>query len=150
MGAKVMSLSDPTKKMSKSDENENGFISMSDATDVIIRKFKRAVTDSDNKVAFDPENKAGISNLMTIYGLFTGKSMEEVETEFDGKGYGDFKMAVGEAVASVLEPINAKRQDLLKNKDYLLSVMSDGREKASKIASRMLKKVYKKVGLILL
>ena len=149
MGAKVMSLSEPTKKMSKSDSNENGFISMSDTTDVIIRKFKRAVTDSDNRIYFDEQNKPGISNLMSIYSLFTGLEMAQIEKDFENKGYGDFKIAVGEAVSEVLAPINAKKQDLLKNKDYLYQVARDGREKASRIAYRMLKKVYKKVGLVL-
>ncbi len=149
VGAKVMSLSDPTKKMSKSDDNLNGFISMNDDTDTIIRKFKRAVTDSDNKIVYDVENKAGISNLMTIYSLFTGLSLESIENEFSDKGYGDFKLKVGEAVASGLKPITDKKNDLLKNKDYLIKVMADGREKASRIAMRTLKKVYKKVGLVL-
>ncbi len=149
VGAKVMSLSDPTKKMSKSDDNLNGFISMNDDTDTIIRKFKRAVTDSDNKIVYDVENKAGISNLMTIYSLFTGASLESIENEFSDKGYGDFKLKVGEAVASGLKPITDKKNDLLKNKDYLIKVMADGREKASRIAMRTLKKVYKKVGLVL-
>ncbi len=149
MGAKVMSLSEPTKKMSKSDSNENGFISMSDTTDVIIRKFKRAVTDSDNRIYFDEQNKPGISNLMSIYSLFTGLEMAQIEKDFENKGYGDFKIAVGEAVSEVLAPINSKKQDLLKNKDYLYQVARDGREKASRIAYRMLKKVYKKVGLVL-
>ncbi|MBQ2717298.1 MAG: tryptophan--tRNA ligase [Clostridia bacterium] len=149
VGAKVMSLSDPTKKMSKSDDNLNGFISMNDDTDTIIRKFKRAVTDSDNKIVYDVENKAGISNLMTIYSLFTGLSLESIENEFSDKGYGDFKLKVGEAVASGLKPITDKKNDLLKNKDYLIKVMADGREKASRIAMRTLKKVYRKVGLVL-
>ncbi len=149
VGAKVMSLSDPTKKMSKSDDNLNGFISMNDDTDTIIRKFKRAVTDSDNKIVYDVENKAGISNLMTIYSLFTGLSLESIENEFSNKGYGDFKLKVGEAVASGLKPITDKKNDLLKNKDYLTKVMADGREKASRIAMRTLKKVYRKVGLVL-
>lgn len=149
VGAKVMSLSDPTKKMSKSDDNLNGFISMNDDTDTIIRKFKRAVTDSDNKIVYDVENKAGISNLMTIYSLFTGLSLESIENEFSDKGYGDFKLKVGEAVASGLKPITDKKNDLLKNKDYLIKVMTDGREKASRIAMRTLKKVYRKVGLVL-
>lgn len=149
VGAKVMSLSDPTKKMSKSDDNENGFISMADGTDAIIRKFKRAVTDSDNRIVFDAENKPGISNLLTIYSLFSGKTVVEAEKEFENSGYGDFKLAVGETVASAIKPINDKKQDYLKNKDYLCSVLCDGKEKASRIAYKMLKKVYKKVGLII-
>lgn len=149
VGSKVMSLADPSKKMSKSDDNENAFISMTDNTDAIIRKFKRAVTDSDNQIKFDEINKPGISNLITIYSLFTGKDVQSIESEFAGKGYGEFKIAVGEAVANVLEPINAKKNDYLKNKDYLTSIMMQGKEKASKIARRTLSKVYRKVGLIL-
>lgn len=149
VGAKVMSLSDPSRKMSKSDDNENGFISMNDDTDAIIRKFKRAVTDSDSVVKYDEENKPGVSNLLTIYSLFTGETVEQAERRFEGQLYGTFKTAVGEAVASVLKPINDKKNDLLKNKDYLYEILASGREKASRIAFKTLKKVYKKVGLIL-
>lgn len=146
VGAKIMSLSDPTKKMSKSDSNVNGFISMFDDTDTIIRKFKRAVTDSDNKIVFD-ENKAGISNLLTIYSIFTGESIKDAEKRFEGKGYGDFKLAVGEAVAEGIKPITEKRLKLMSDKAYLNSVMKEGAEKASRIAYKTLKKVYRKVGL---
>ena len=146
-GAKIMSLTDPTKKMSKSDENVNGFISMYDDTDTIIRKFKKSVTDSDNKIYFDPENKAGISNLLTIYSVFTKMSMEDAVKHFEGKGYGDFKMEVGYAVAEGIKPITEKRLDFLNNKDYLESIMKDGAFKASRIANRTLSKVYRKVGL---
>lgn len=146
-GAKIMSLADPTKKMSKSDENINGFISMYDDTDTIIRKFKRAVTDSDNKIIFDPENKAGISNLLTIYSVFSGISVADACKQFEGKGYGEFKIAVGEAVAEGLKPISEKRAMLLSDKAYLNKIMIDGAEKASKIARKTLSKVYRKVGL---
>ncbi len=146
-GAKIMSLADPTKKMSKSDENINGFISMYDDTDTVIRKFKKAVTDSDNKIAFDPENKAGISNLLTIYSTFTGTSIEDACKYFEGKGYGDFKVKVGEAVAEGLEPITKKRLDLMNNKDYLDGIIIKGAENANRIAERTLRKVYRKVGL---
>ncbi|MGN0819951.1 MAG: tryptophan--tRNA ligase [Christensenellaceae bacterium] len=149
IGAKVMSLSDPTKKMSKSDDNENGYISMADDTDVIIRKFKRAVTDSDNRIVYDVENKPGISNLLTIYSLFSGKTVADAEKEFENSGYGEFKIAVGETVASAIKPINDNKLEYLKNKDYLYSVLNDGKQKASRIAAKMLKKVYKKVGLII-
>ena len=148
LGAKVMSLQNPAAKMSKSDENANGFISMLDTPDEIVKKFRRAVTDSEACVRFDEENKPGVSNLITIYSLFTGKTIEEVEREFDGKGYGDFKTAVGEAVAEGLKPIQQKRAELLANKDYLLSVLKTGAEKASYIAFKTLRKVYKKVGLL--
>ena len=148
VGAKVMSLQDPTKKMSKSDENINAFVSMDDTAEDVIRKFKRAVTDSDNSIIFDEENKPGISNLLTIYSLFAGVDVKEAERLFDGKGYGDFKLAVGEAVAEGLRPIREKKADYLNNKDYLLSVLKDGKERAERIADRTLRKVYKKVGLL--
>ena len=148
MGAKIMSLQEPTAKMSKSDVNVNGFISMNDAPEEIVKKFKRAVTDSETCVRYDEENKPGVSNLMTIYSTFTGKDIASIEKEFEGKGYGDFKLAVGEAVAEGIRPIQAKKDDLLKNKDYLASVLKSGAEKASYIAFKTLRKVYKKVGLL--
>jgi tryptophanyl-tRNA synthetase len=146
-GAKVMSLADPSKKMSKSDDNLNSFISMYDDTDTIIRKFKRAVTDSDTKIYFDAENKAGISNLLTIYSVFTGVSIDQAVLEFDGKGYGEFKIKVGEAVAEGLKPITEKRLKILSDKKYLDEIMIKGAENATRIAYRTLSKVYKKVGL---
>ena len=148
MGARVMSLQDPTKKMSKSDENVNAFISMTDKPEDIIRKFKRAVTDSDMCVKYDVENKPGVSNLLTIYSIFTDKTVEEAEREFEGKGYGEFKQAVGEAVVEVLRPINEKKEALLKDKAYLNKVLLDGKQKAEYLARKMLNKVYKKIGLI--
>ncbi|MBQ4587298.1 MAG: tryptophan--tRNA ligase [Clostridia bacterium] len=148
MGARVMSLQDPTKKMSKSDENVNAFISMTDKPEDIIRKFKRAVTDSDTCVKYDVENKPGVSNLLTIYSIFTGKTVEEAEREFEGKGYGEFKQAVGEAVVEVLRPINEKKEALLNDKAYLNKVLADGKQKAEYLARKMLNKVYKKIGLI--
>lgn len=148
MGAKVMSLQEPDKKMSKSDANVNAFISMNDTKDDIIRKFKRAVTDSDALIKYDPENKKGISNLLTIYTLFSGKSIEEAEKEFDGKGYGDFKIAVGETVANVVEPIRLEKDRILKDKGYLEGVLRKGRDQADYLARKMIRKVYKKVGLI--
>ena len=147
-GSNIMSLQDPLHKMSKSDANENAFISMNDTEADILRKFKRAVTDSDNEVRFDEENKPGISNLITIYSLFTDKTIEETEKEFAGLGYGAFKTAVGEAVAAKLTPIQQKKADLLKNKDFLFEVLKNGSEKASAIARKTLRKVYKKVGLL--
>lgn len=145
--ARVMSLADPEKKMSKSDANLNAFISMDDDKDTIIRKFKRAVTDSDNKIKY-AEDKPGISNLLTIYCAFTDKTTEEAEKEFDGKGYGDFKLKVGEAVAETVEPIRLEKNRLLQNKDYLDSVLKNGAERAERLAYKTLSKVYKKVGLI--
>lgn len=148
MGAKVMSLQEPDKKMSKSDANVNAFISMNDTKDDIIRKFKRAVTDSDALIKYDPENKKGISNLLTIYTLFSGKSIAEAEKEFDGKGYGDFKIAVGETVASVVDPIRLEKDKILKDKGYLDGVLKTGRDQADYLARKMIRKVYKKVGLV--
>lgn len=148
-GARIMSLADPAKKMSKSDENPNAFVTMSDDRDTVIRKFKRAVTDSGNEVRYAPDEKAGISNLMVIYHAFTGKSLAEVESEFSGKGYGDFKVAVGEAVADALAPIQAEKARLLADKAYLQSVMKSGAETAFRMARKTLSKVYRKVGFYL-
>lgn len=146
IGANIMSLQDPEHKMSKSDENVNAYISMTDDTDTIIRKFRRAVTDSENKVAFDKE-RPGISNLVTIFCAFSGKTPAETEKLFDGKGYGEFKTAVGETVADALKPINEKICNYLAEKDYLDKILESGRDKAYKIAARTLDKVYRKVGL---
>ena len=145
--AKVMSLADPEKKMSKSDANINGFISIDDDKDTIIRKFKRAVTDSDNKIIFD-ESKPGISNLLTIYSAITDKSIKESEEDFASFGYGDFKLRVGETVADIIEPIRQEKNRLLQNKDYLDDVLKDGAQRAERLAYKTLSKVYKKVGLV--
>ncbi len=145
--ARVMSLQEPMKKMSKSDANLNAFISMDDDTDTVIRKFKRAITDSDNRIIFS-EDKPGISNLLTIYSAVSDKSIEEAEKEFMGCGYGDFKLKVGEAVAAITEPIRLEKNRLLANKDYLDDVLKAGAERAERIAYRTLSKVYKKVGLV--
>ncbi|MBR2877595.1 MAG: tryptophan--tRNA ligase [Clostridia bacterium] len=145
VGARIMSLQNPTSKMSKSDTNVNGYILLTDETDTIIRKFKRAVTDSDAKVEFK-EGKDGINNLISIYVAATGKTVEETVKEFDGKGYGDFKLAVGEAVADMLAPVTKKYNDLLANKDYLMQVYTKSAEIAEKIAMRTMRKVYKKIG----
>ncbi len=144
---RVMSLSDPEHKMSKSDANINGFISMNDDPDTIIRKFKRAVTDSGSSIKFDKE-KPGISNLLSIYSAFTDKTIEQAEQEFDGLGYGDFKLRVGEAVVSVIEPIRQEKNRILADKDYIDSVLSNGAFKAERLAYKTLAKVYKKVGLV--
>ena len=146
MGARIMSLQDPEHKMSKSDSNENAYISLSDDKDAIIRKFKRAVTDSGSEVKFS-EDKPGVSNLITIYSVISGKSVPEVEKEFEGKGYGEFKLAVGEAVADALEPIRKKKAELIAEKAYLDEVMTSGAAKANYMAGKMLAKVYRKVGL---
>jgi len=145
-GAKINSLQDPEKKMSKSDENVNASVYLSDDKDVVMRKFRRAVTDSEACVRFDEANKPGVSNLLTIYSLFSGISIAEAEKEFEGKGYGDFKAAVGEAVADKLEPIQREQKRLLADKQYLDGILSSGAEKAFKIARKTLSKVYRKVG----
>ncbi len=146
-GSKIMSLQDPTSKMSKSDPNPNGCIMLLDPPEVIIRKIKRAVTDSEAEVAYR-EGKDGVNNLLTIYSTVTGKSIGEAENEFAGKGYGDFKAAVGEAVAENLRPIQEKYAELMKNKDYLEAVYKNGAEQAGRIAARTLNKVKKKVGFV--
>lgn len=148
-GARVRSLQDPTKKMSKSDENQNAFISLKDDADTVIRKFRRAVTDSEATVRY-AEGKDGINNLMEIYGAVTGKTMAEIETEFAGKGYGDFKTAVGEAVAATLTPIQERLATYLADKAQLEALMREGAERAYRISSRTLDKAKKKMGLLLL
>ncbi len=144
-GAKVMSLAEPDKKMSKSDLNANASVYILDSRDDIIRKFKRAVTDSDTAVKRAPE-KAGINNLMTIYSAFTGKSDAEIEREFDGLGYGAFKQAVGETVADALAPVRARFDSLMADKSYLEGIMKNGSAKAAYLARKTLSKVYRKVG----
>ncbi|MBE6794151.1 MAG: tryptophan--tRNA ligase [Ruminococcaceae bacterium] len=146
-GARVMSLQDPTKKMSKSDENVNACVSLLDSPDVILKKFKRAVTDSEARVAYG-EGKDGINNLMGIYSVVTGKSMQEIEDEFAGKGYGDFKVAVGEAVIEELRPIREKYEKLIADKAYLEESYRKGAEIAERMAQRTLDKVMKKIGFI--
>ncbi|MGN1061327.1 MAG: tryptophan--tRNA ligase [Candidatus Coproplasma sp.] len=146
VGAKINDLQEPTKKMSKSGDNPNGAIFLSDDKDTIMRKFKRAVTDSDGEIRYDPASKPGVSNLLSIYSVFSGKSVEDAVAEFQGKGYGDFKLAVGEAVASKLAPIQAEQAKLLANKDYLNDVLISGSQKAYAIARKTLAKVYKKIG----
>ena len=145
-GAKICDLLNPAKKMSKSAENPNGSVFLNDDKDTVIRKFKRAVTDSEACVKFDAENKPGVSNLLSIYSVFTEKSIAEAEKEFEGKGYGDFKLAVGEAVADKLVPIQAEQARLLKDKEYLNGVLKSGAERAAYTANKTLSKVYKKIG----
>lgn len=145
--AKVMSPQDPTKKMSKSDENLNASVWVLDDRDTIIRKFKRAVTDSETEVCAR-EGKDGIINLMSIYGAVTGKSNEEIEAEFKGKGYGEFKLAVGEAVADDLAPMQAEYKRLFEDKQYIEQCMKSGAEKAFKVSRKTLSKVQKKVGFV--
>ena len=146
VGAKINDLLDPSKKMSKSAENPNGSVFLSDDRDTVIRKFKRAVTDSGLEIKYDPENKAGVSNLLSIYSAFTGKTISEAEADFAGRGYGEFNLAVGETVADRLAPIQKEQARLLAEKDYLDGVLRSGAERASKAANRTLSKVYKKIG----
>jgi len=146
-GAKIMSLADPTKKMSKSDENTNAVVYILDDRDTIIRKFKRAVTDSDTSVRFS-EGKDGINNLMTIYSVFTGKTNEEIEREFDGRGYGEFKLAVGETCADALAPVQDKFKTYMADKAQLEAQMKKGAEEAAYVARRTLSKVQKKLGFV--
>lgn len=147
VGAKVMSLQEPTRKMSKSDENPNACILILDDKDTIIRKFRRAVTDSGSEVCFR-EGKDGINNLMTIYSSVTGKTFPEIESEFAGKGYGDFKTAVGEAVADHLKPVREKFAEVSGDKDYLKECYTRGAEQALKISQKIISKVYRKVGFV--
>ncbi len=147
-GARVMSLQDPSKKMSKSDENINSWVAILDSKDDIMRKFKRAVTDSEAKVCIG-ENKLGINNLITIYSAITGKTAEEITNEFEGRGYGDFKLAVGEAVAEELAPIKEKYETFISDKKQLEDIYKNGAEKAGYTARRTLGKVMKKVGFVL-
>ena len=147
-GARVMSLNAPDSKMSKS--MPEGCVFLMERPEDIQRKFKRAITDSDteNCVRFDPEHKPGVSNLMSIYAAVTGKTYEEIEQEFAGQGYGAFKPKVGEAVIETLRPIREETQRLLKDKAYLEGVYRAGAEKASYVAEKTLRKVYKKVGFL--
>lgn len=145
VGAKVMSLQDPTKKMSKSDDNPNGSIFLMDDPDTIMRKCKRAVTDSVALVAYNDE-QPGIKNLIDIYSACTNKSADEIVKEFAGKGYGDFKMGVGEVVTSVLKPLQDEVARLEKDKAYIDSIIKNNAEKANYFAMKTLRKVQKKVG----
>lgn len=144
IGTKIMSLSDPTSKMSKSDPGD-GSVFLLDSRDVVIKKIKRAVTDSGCEVKYG-EGKDGINNLMGIYAAITGKSFDEIEREFDGKGYGDFKLAVGETVADCLDKLQAEYKKYMADKDYLNKILIEGAEKASYTANKTLRKVYRKVG----
>lgn len=148
IGARIMSLSDPGSKMSKSEEDPAGTIDLLDTPEMILSKFKKAVTDSETCVRYDPKNKKGVSNLMSIYGASTGKTFTEIEAEFEGKGYGAFKPAVGEAVVELLRPIREKAAQLLSDKAYLEDIYKTGAQRASALAARTLSKVYKKIGFV--
>ncbi|MCO5251161.1 MAG: tryptophan--tRNA ligase [Candidatus Kapabacteria bacterium] len=148
IGARIMSLQEPEKKMSKSDPIQGSIIFLTDTEDQIVGKIKRAVTDSGSDVIFDEENKPGVANLMTLYHIATGKSMSEIESEFAGKGYGDFKSQVGDSVAAFISPIRTRYNELIANKDELAKILISGGEKARHTALRTLRKVYKKVGFV--
>ena len=145
VAARVMSLSEPEKKMSKSSPNENSFVLVMDKPEAIMRKFKRAITDSEGGIYRSPE-KPGVTNLIEIYSAVTGMTPEAVENEFNGKGYGVFKPAVGEAVVEALRPIREETERLLGDKGYLETLYRQGAEKAAALANRTLRKVHKKVG----
>jgi len=146
VGAKINDLQEPSKKMSKSAENPNGSVFLSDDRDTVIRKFKRAVTDRGSEIKYAPETKAGVSNLLSIYSVFTGKSVTEAEADFSGKGYGEFKLAVGEVVADKLDVIQKEQAKLLADKDYLNACLTSGAENAARTANKTLSKVYRKIG----
>ena len=144
---KIMSLAEPTQKMSKSDANQNAVVYILDSKDEVMRKFKKAVTDSDACVKYSTD-KPGVSNLMTIYKAFTGKSFEEIEREFDGRGYGDFKLAVGEACADGLSHVRDEFARLMKDKAHLEAVMKAGADEAAYYARRTMSKVRRKIGFV--
>ncbi len=150
-GAKVMSLAEPTKKMSKSDENPKAYISLLDDMNVIANKIKSAVTDSEGMIEYRPDDasKAGINNLLTIMSAVTGRDIEKIVADYQGKGYGDFKKDVAEAVVEEIRPIREKYDELSRSKDYLVDICNKGAERANAIAGRTLSKVYKKVGFVI-
>lgn len=147
-GARIMALQDPTKKMSKSDENDKNFVRIIDEPKQIEKKIKSATTDSGTEIKFDPENKAGLSNLMTIYSVLSGKSIEQLEKDYEGKMYGHLKVDLAELVVSTLKPVKEKYDDLMKNKDYLDQLLKDGSERAQQRAKLTLDSVYRTVGLL--
>jgi tryptophanyl-tRNA synthetase len=148
VGARIMSLQEPTSKMSKSEADSGGCICLMDKPEDIMRSFKRAVTDSETEIRYDVKKKPGVSNLLQIYAVSAGKTIPEAEKEFSGQGYGTFKQAVGEAVVELLRPIREEAAHLLADKAYLEKVYTDGAEKASRAASKTLRKVQKKVGFV--
>ncbi len=148
VGARVMSLLDPTRKMDKSDPNAGSHILLNDPPDTIMKKFKRAVTDSDAQVRYDPDNKPGVSNLMSIYSLCTGRTFPEIEKEFEGLGYGAFKPAVGEAVCAILAPMQEETARILKDENHLLEEMRQGRDQAEALAEKTLSAVREVIGFV--
>ncbi len=148
VGARIMSLTSPENKMSKSDKDPGGCIYIMQKPEEIMRSFKRAVTDSETCVRYAPDTKPGVSNLMSIYSVASGKSFSEIEAEFEGRGYGDFKLAVGESVVELLRPIREEAERILADKAYIESVYKTGAQRASYVAEKTLRKVYKKVGFV--
>jgi tryptophanyl-tRNA synthetase len=148
MGARIMSLQEPDKKMSKSDENEKNFVSIIDDAKKIEKKIKSATTDSGTEIKFDVENKAGLSNLMTIYSVLSGKSISDIEKDYVGKMYGHLKVDLAELVVETLRPVKLKYDDLMKNQDYLDQLLKDGAGRAQIRARKTLDEVYRTIGLL--
>jgi tryptophanyl-tRNA synthetase len=146
--AKINDLQEPTAKMSKSANSMAGVIELLDTPDVTLKKFKSSVTDTGREVKFDPAQKSGISNLLTIHSAFSGKSIADLEAEFSGKGYGDFKVSVAEVVIAALDPIRKKTEELMSDKAQLLQILKSGAEKADAVASKTLADTYSALGLI--
>jgi len=148
IGARIMDLQTPVSKMSKSEIADGGCVLMLDKPEDILRAFKRAVTDSETSVRYDPENKPGVSNLMQIYSACTGKSFEQIENEYAGQGYGAFKLHVGEAVVETLRPVREEAARIMADKAFLEKIYTEGAEKASRAGGRTLRNVYKKIGFV--
>ncbi|ACL75765.1 tryptophan--tRNA ligase [Ruminiclostridium cellulolyticum] len=148
IGAKIMSLQEPEKKMSKSDENENAFVLILDPQDAVMRKFKRAITDSDREIRYDEQNKPGVSNLISIYSSVTGKSISDIEKEFEGRSYGDLKETVGQSVVEMLNPIQQRFNEFSSDKEQLNLILKENAEKAAYMARKTLSKVQRKIGLL--
>ncbi|MFM8205973.1 MAG: tryptophan--tRNA ligase [Actinomycetales bacterium] len=146
--AKINDLQEPTAKMSKSAASNSGVIDILDSTDINIKKIKSAVTDTGKEVKFDEKNKPGISNLLTIHSALSGKSIADIENEFVGKGYGDFKLAVAEVVTSYFEPVRKRAEELLADETELLKILHQGRDKAQAVAAATVAKVYEALGLV--
>ncbi|WP_294949495.1 tryptophan--tRNA ligase [Sulfurivirga sp.] len=147
-GGRIMSLQEPTKKMSKSDDNSNNYVSLLDEPKKIVKKFKKAVTDSGDEIRYDPENKPGVSNLLTLYSVFSGKTIEEVEKHFEGKMYGHLKVELGELVADTLAPIQEEFRRIREDEAGLLELLRDGAARARSLAEPTLEKVHEAVGFI--
>lgn len=148
-GARIMSLQDPMRKMSKSDDNTNNYIGLLDSPDLITKKIKRAVTDSRNDITFDEQNRPGVSNLLSIYSVLTAKDMDTTVAHFSSKGYAELKHAVAELVVETLKPFQQRYTELMNDKAYLNDVLSRGAEQARRIARKTMSKVYRKIGFVL-